>query len=215
MVLFGVRSPIVVDYEIAAQRAGVRIAYGVSAGGHPRCLSDIQVVALSDITDAAGGNALPCAFSPLRRRDLADLARGLGFSLAEALVDPTAILPPQMKIGAASFVNAGVVFGGGCRLGTGVLVNRSASIGHHCVLDDWVSIGPGAILSGNVRIGAHSMIGAGAVIQSDLRIGANVRVAAGTVVRKHVGDGCLVSGNPGRAVRMRAVPSTLDRAGTE
>ena len=59
------------------------------------------------------------------------------------------------------------------------------------------------------------MIGAGAVLQSDIRIGADVLVAAGTVVRKPVPDNHIVSGNPGRAVPRRAVPSTLGRAGDE
>lgn len=215
MILFGLRSPLVVDYEIAAQRAGIPLAFGVSVDGHPRTLSDLQIIDLADLTDQPRGPAIACAFAPDRRETLAKMALDLGFSLAEALIDPTAILPPQTRIAHGSFINAGVVVGGGCRFGTGVLLNRSASIGHHSVLDDWVSIGPGAILSGNVRIGANSMIGAGAVIQSDIRIGANVRVAAGTVVRKHVEDNCIVSGNPGRALRMRAVPSTLGREGAE
>lgn len=215
MILFGVRSPLVVDYEIAAQRAGVTLDYGVSVEGHPRCLTAIDIIDLAALTDQPRGPALPCAFAPDRREALAQMALALGFSLAEALIDPTAILPPQARIGRGSFINAGVVIGGGCLFGSGVLINRSASIGHHSVLDNWVSIGPGAILSGNVRIGANSMIGAGVVVQSDIRIGANVRVAAGTVVRKHVEDNCIVSGNPGRAVRMRAVPSTLGREGAE
>lgn len=215
MILFGLRSPLVVDYEIAATRSGTDIAYGVSVAGHPRVLSSIEIVELAALGDRPRGSAMPCAFAPDKREELAQLALEAGFSLADALIDPTAILPPKLRIGPGSFVNAGAVIGGGCMFGQGVLINRSASIGHHTVLGDWVSIGPGAILSGNVRIGANSMIGAGAVIQSDVRIGANVRVAAGTVVRKHVEDNALVSGNPGKAVRMRAVPSSLNREGAE
>jgi serine acetyltransferase len=215
LILFGVRSPIVVDYEIAAQRSGVRFAYGVSVSGHPRTLSDLEIVVPANLGGRVRGAAIPCAFSPFTRKTLAEMALELGFSLADALIDATAILPPRLRIGRASFINAGVAVGGGSMFGIGVLINRTASIGHHSVLDDWVSIGPGAILSGNVRIGANSMIGAGAVIQSDIRIGANVRIAAGTVVRKHVDDNCIVSGNPGRSVRMRAVPSTLQREGEE
>jgi acetyltransferase-like isoleucine patch superfamily enzyme len=210
MIFFGVRSPLIVDYEITAVRLGLKIGYAVSVNGHPRLLSDIEVVALDDLGDRVRGPAMPCAFSPIRREALATLATKMGFDLADALVDPTAIVPPKLRIGPASFINAGVVMGGGCRFGAGVLINRSASIGHHTVLDDWVSIGPGAILSGNVRIGAHSMIGAGAILQSNIRLGANVRVAAGSVVRKDVEDNSIVSGNPGKAMRMRAVPSTLD-----
>lgn len=215
VIVFGLRSPLVVDYEIAAERSGIALDYGVSVSGSPRVLSDIDVVDFSDLGSRLRGAVIPCAFAPGRRQELAEMALAAGFILAEALVDPTAIRPPKLRIGRACFINAGAVIGGGCLFGTGVLINRSASIGHHSVLGDWVSIGPGAILSGNVRVGANSMVGAGAVIQSDVRIGANVRIAAGSVVRKHVGDNALVSGNPGKAVRMLSVPSTLNRDGDE
>lgn len=215
MIVFGLRSPLVVDYEIAAERNKIRLDYGVSVSGHPRVLSDIEVVDLADLGTRPRGEVIPCAFAPGRRQELGEIALTLGFGFAESLLDPTAILPAKLRIGRAGFVNAGAVIGGGCMFGTGVLINRSASIGHHSVLDDWVSIGPGVVLSGNVRIGANSMVGAGAVIQSDIRIGANVRIAAGSVVRKHVGDNALVSGNPAKAMRMLSVRSTLNRDGDE
>lgn len=210
MILFGLRSPIVVDYEIAAERSGKAILYGVSVSGHPRVLSDMEIVEISNIDGAMQGPAMPCAFSPKRRKELARMARDAGYSLADALIDPTAVLPPRLRIGAGTFVNAGVVVGGGCVFGEGVLINRSATIGHHTVLDDYVSIGPGAILSGNVRIGRNSMIGAGAIIQSDVRIGANVLISAGSVVRKNVEDGALVAGNPGKVMPFRGQRSSLD-----
>ena len=47
LILFGLRSPLVVDYEIAAARSGTDIAYGVSVAGHPRVLTDIEIVDVS------------------------------------------------------------------------------------------------------------------------------------------------------------------------
>ena len=215
MIVFGVRAPLVVDYEIAAQRHGRPVMLGISLGGHPRMMFTSRIVDLSDVTDADLGPVLPCAFAPERRAVLAQIAVARGFTLADSLIDPAAVLPPGFRMDAAGFINAGAVIGGGCLFGEGVLVNRSASIGHHVVLCDWVSIGPGAVLSGNIRIGARSMIGAGAVLQSDIRIGSDVLVAAGSVVRKSVPDNHLVSGNPARCVLRRAVPSTLGREGDE
>lgn len=215
LILFGTRSPIVVDYEISAERSGRAIAYGVSVSGHPRVLTEIEIVDLKDLDGWARGPALPVAFSPKRREALALLASEAGFSLADALVDPTAIVPPRLRIGSGSFINAGVVIGGGCAFGEGVLINRSASLGHHTVLGDYVSIGPGAVLSGNVRVGRNSMIGAGAVIQSDIRIGDNVLISAGSVVRKHIEDGVLVAGNPAKVMPFRRSRSSLDLAGSE
>lgn len=215
MILFGIRSPIVVDYEITAERLSRTVIYCVSVSGHPRVLSDVPVVEFKNLDGCKRGPALPCAFSPKRREELAEMALDAGFSLADALIDPTAVTPPRLRIRAGSFINAGVVIGGGCSFGEGVLINRSASVGHHTVLEDYVSIGPGAIISGNVRIGHNSMIGAGAVIQSGVRIGANVLVSAGSVVRKHVDDGALIAGNPAKAMPFRSGQSSLDLTGGE
>ncbi|MBW0157652.1 hypothetical protein [Sedimentimonas flavescens] len=59
MILFGLRSPLVVDYEIAATRSGTDIAYGVSVAGHPRVLSDIEIVELAALGDRPRGAAMP------------------------------------------------------------------------------------------------------------------------------------------------------------
>lgn len=215
LVIFGVRAPLVVDYEMVALRSERPIRFGVSVEGAPRVMHGTKIIDLSHLEGVERGPAVPCAFGPLRRRELAELAQTQGFSLADSLIDPSAILSQHLRIGLGGFINAGVVLGAGCVFGDGVLLNRSASIGHHCVLGDWVSVGPGAILSGNVRVGQHSMIGAGAVLQSDIRVGANVRIAAGSVVRKSVPDGAIVSGNPGKILPGRPVPSTLNQKGAE
>ncbi len=112
MILFGLRSPMVVDYEISAERLGRAVTYGMPASGHPRVLSDIKIVEFSDLGNWVRGPALPYTFSPKKREELAQLAQEMGFDLAEALIDPTAILSPRPRIGAGSFINAGVVVGG-------------------------------------------------------------------------------------------------------
>jgi hypothetical protein len=215
MIVFGARAPLVVDYEISAQRLGSPVTLGISLDEHPRMMFTSRIIDLVDVTDKDLGPMLPCAFAPERRACLAQMAVMRGFTMADSLIDPSTILPPGFRMGAAGFINAGVVIGGGCFFGEGVLVNRSASIGHHVVLGDWVSIGPGAVLSGNIRIGERSMIGAGAVLQSDIRIGSDVLVAAGSVVRKSVPCNHLVSGNPARSVPRRPVLSILGREGNE
>lgn len=215
MILYGVRSPLVVDYENTAARSGIQIRYGVSAGGHPRLMGEAEVLERGALGDAPRFPAMPCAFSPKRREELAEAALADGFALHPALVDPSAVLPPRIRIGDASFVNALVAVGGGSVFGTGVLVNRSASIGHHCVLEDYVSIGPGAILSGNVRVGRGAVIGAGAIIQSHVRIGAGALISAGSLVRKPVPDGALIAGNPAKQMPFRPGRSSLDGYGDE
>lgn len=205
----------VVEYEISAERHALPFAFGISVEGHPRVLGDMQIIDIANIADAPKLPVLPCAFAPKRRAELAQLAMDSGFDLADPLIDPTAILPPRIRIGSGSFVNAGAVVGGGSFFGECVLINRSASIGHHTILSDYVSVGPGAVLSGNVRVGRGSMIGAGAVIQNNVQIGEDVQIAAGSVVRKNVEDGAVVVGNPGKVMPRRVRRSSMDTAGEE
>lgn len=197
IVLVGVRSPLVVDYEETCLRAGRRIVAGLSISGSPRLFQQKLAVVLSDFDPSRqGAPFIACAFAPARRRELAEIANGLGLQAASALVDPTAIIASTSRIGEGSYVNAGAIIGGLCLLGEGVLVNRAASLGHHVVVGDYASIGPGATLAGNIRIGENTVIGAGAVIQPNVNVGAGAIVAAGAVVRKSVPDGALMAGNP-------------------
>lgn len=197
MILFGVRSPLVVEFEETCHRLGLLITAGVSVNGAPRMVDRSIIVALADF-DPLGttDHFVACAFTPARRAALIAMAQSLGLVLAPALIDPTAVLARTVRIGAGSFVNAGAVIGAVSILGEGVLVNRAVSLGHHTVLGDHVSIGPGATLAGNIHVGEGAMIGVGAIVLPDIRIGAGSLVAAGSLVRRHVPDGAFVAGNP-------------------
>jgi len=199
VVLFGVRSPLVTEFEESCDRAGISVIAGVSVSGAPRMAGAAPVVALDEVGNRLGGEGyLACAFSPRRRRALADQAEASGLRPAPALIDPTVILAKTSRIDEGSFINAACVIGSVAFVGMNVLMNRSASLGHHSVLEDDVSIGPGAIMAGNVRVGRGSMIGAGATILPDIRIGCDCVVAAGSVVNRNVPDGTFVAGNPAK-----------------
>lgn len=204
MILFGVRSPLVVDFEESLARLGQTVSAAVSLDGTPRLLDRSKLVELADFDAPQGGKFIAPAFAPIRRGALIAQAEALGLIKAEPLIDPTAVLPRAVRIGAGSFINAGVVIGALSMFGEGVLINRAASLGHHTVLGDLVSVGPGATLAGNIHVGSGSVIGAGAVILPNVRIGEGAIVSAGAVVRKHVPDGVLVIGNP--AVERRFNP---------
>jgi sugar O-acyltransferase (sialic acid O-acetyltransferase NeuD family) len=209
MILFGVRSPLVVEFEETLARRGERVTAAVSVNGSPRLLDRSMLVELAEFIPTAGETFLCCAFSPARRRELVRQAQSLGLKKASALLDPTAIVPRTLRVGLCGFINAGVVIGAVCMLGEGVLVNRRASLGHHCVLGDYVSVGPGATLAGNVHVGDAAVIGAGATVLPDVRIGAGAIVAAGAVVRTHVPEGSLVAGNPAVVKRATAGRTSL------
>lgn len=210
MIFFGVRSPLVVDYEETCCRLGLDISAAVSVNGAPRLIDRSRVVDLEDFEPSTVKDGfIACAFTPSRRSELVAKARELGLVLAPALIDPTAVVARSVRVGAGSFVNAGVVIGAASILGEGVLVNRAVSLGHHIVLGDYVSVGPGATLAGNVHVGGGAMIGAGATVLPNLRIGANSIVAAGSLVRHHVREGTLVAGNPTKVLPFNAANSSL------
>ncbi|WP_282608487.1 acetyltransferase [Pelagibius sp. Alg239-R121] len=197
MILFGVRSPLAVEYEEACRCAGITISACVSVNGAPRVFSMDKVVELTEFdNDPVDDSFVACAFYPPRREELTGLGLARGLELAEALSHPTAVTASSVRVGEGSFINAGVIIGAASMLGRGVLVNRAASLGHHTVLSDFVSVGPGATLAGNIHVGPGATIGAGAVILPDIRIGAAAVISAGSVVRRHVPEKTMVAGNP-------------------
>lgn len=195
--LFGVRSPLAVEYEETCHRAGIGIPFAVSITDAPRLFATTLIIGLSDLEPHhLNTPCLACAFSPVRRRALIETAVSVGFTIADALVDPTATLASSARTGAGSYINAGCVIGALSIIGNYVLFNRSSSMGHHTMLADYVSVGPGVTLAGNVRIGESSIIGAGSTILPDLRIGAGAIISAGSVVRRDVPDRTFVAGVP-------------------
>jgi sugar O-acyltransferase (sialic acid O-acetyltransferase NeuD family) len=210
MILFGIRSPLVVEYEETCHRLGLSITAAVSVNGVPRMMDRSVIVDLAHFNPLeTADHFIACAFTPARRAALIAMAQQLGLILSPALIDPTAVLARAVRIGAGSFVNAGAVIGAVSIIGEGVLINRSVSLGHHTVLGDHVSIGPGATLAGNIHVGAGAMIGVGAIVLPDIRIGAGALIAAGSLVRRHVPEGAFVAGNPAQERPFDAAKSSL------
>lgn len=217
IVLFGVRSPLLPDYEETCGRLGLRVAAAVRADAlRPRILERALVIDLPDLDEKHRGMPfVACAFSPRRRSELSAMARDVGLTLAEPLVDPTTITASSTRIGNGSFLGAGVVIGAAGMLGDEVFVNRSTNLGHHVFVGDFASIGPGCTLAGNVRLGTRAFIGAGSVILPGVRVGDGAVVAAGSVVRDDVPDGVLVAGVPAKVKRQQLSPNVYGAEGEE
>lgn len=197
IILFGARSPLVVEYEETCLRLGIEIAGSISLNGAPRVLDATKIIEYEEFTRRDMTDPfVACAFAPKRRGELAEMARSAGLVPCEALVDPTAIVARSVRIGAGSYVNSGGIIGAASLVGENVLVNRAASLGHHTIVGDFVSVGPGATLASNIFVGDGAIIGAGAVVLPNVRIGAGAIISAGSVVRKDVGDEEFVVGNP-------------------
>lgn len=202
VVLFGVGSPIIVEYTETCRRLGYPIAAAVKNRTGPAYYDgEGAVVDVRDFTSAL--RALPCfcpMFTPLNRFIANKEAAALGCTFSDALIDPTAIVASSVTVGAGSFVNAGSIFGAHASLAEHVVVNRGAAIGHHVDIAAFASIGPGVVVGGQATIGRGAMIGAGAVVLPQVRIGAHAVVGAGSVVVSDVPARSKVFGNPAHVV---------------
>jgi len=219
--LFGVRSPLVVEYEESLTRLGMSPVASVSVNDTARVLDHSRVQEFDKLSQAdreelaRRAGFITCAFASLRRQQLCELAIDAGFQAADALCDPTATLAQSLRVRAGTFINAAAVVGGATFIGAHTLINRAVSIGHHCMIGDFVSIGPGATLASNIRIGEGTTIGVGAVIVPNISIGRNAVIGAGSLVRADVPDDCFVAGNPAKVRPLDREKSALNTAGEE
>lgn len=214
IVVYGVGSPLIADYEESARRANVTIVAAVrNMPGSVYFSDDKRVVDAESLSDEM--KTLPAAFpffTPANRRAAVVEAERRGFTTHASLIDPTSILPAAFQFGPGLYINAGCTLGGASRLGRFVIINRGATIGHHADIGDYCSIGPGVVIAGNVTIGSGSLIGAGAVLAPKCVIGRNAVVGAGAVVTREVPDDAVVIGNPARLAGRR--PSDRGAAST-
>jgi sugar O-acyltransferase (sialic acid O-acetyltransferase NeuD family) len=200
LVLFGAGSPIIVDYIETCLRLGWSVAAVVRNDAGPVHFEDGPRIldSTADLQALAAFGCICPLFTPANRASAVADALKAGLRFGPPLVDPTAVVASNTRLGDGSFVNAGCVLGAAGVVGRHVVINRASSIGHHAVIGDFVSIGPGVTLCGQVEIGPGAMIGAGAVVLPQVRIGAFACVAAGAVVSRDVPEGAKIAGNPAR-----------------
>lgn len=203
VILFGVGSPILVDYEETLHRLGGSIAAGIKNREGATYLPDgVAILAASELDDRI--RSIPFLvplFTPAHRITAVGEAQALGLAPAAPLIDPTSILPRRVEFGVGAYVNAGCCLGSSSRFGTFVIINRGVTIGHDADFGDFVSTGPGAVVAGNVTVGRGAMLGAGCTVSPSVTIGENATVGAGAVVIRDVPAHCVVLGNPARVVR--------------
>lgn len=203
IVVYGVGSSLLVDVEESLARAGVAIRAGIRNQPGPNFLSpEVPIVSVDGLTP----ELLVCPvvipfFNPADRQSAQLEAFRRGFATPFSLIDPTAIVPRRLILGAGAYVNAGCTLGAQSQIGRYVFINRGATIGHHAKFGDFVSIGPGAVLAGNIGLGDGVVIGAGAVVLPEVQIGRNAVVGAGAVVTSDVPDRCLAVGNPAKIIK--------------
>ena len=108
------------------------------------------------------------------------------------VVDVSAVVAPDVKIGAGSFVGIGSVISVGTTIGEGVIVNHQACVGHDVTVGDFAQLCPGVCVSGGCEIGEGGLLGTLAGTVPLKHVGAWAIVGAGTVPLRDVAPGATV-----------------------
>ena len=122
----------------------------------------------------------------------------------QAVVHPTAHVPPSVRIGEGTVVGPGVVFGAGASVDRGAQVSRGVLVGHHTRIEELATLNPGVNVAGNSVVGRGAFLGLGCLVSDHVHVGAGAVVAAGAVVVGDVPPGLRVQGVPARAVETEA-----------
>ena len=113
-------------------------------------------------------------------------------------IHPTAVLAPDVVVGAGSVLCAGTVVNPGAHIGENAILNTCASIDHHCDMGAHSHVAPGVHLAGRVCVGEGAFVGIGACAVPGVSIGAWSTVGAGAAVTQDVPERVTVAGVPAR-----------------
>jgi len=114
---------------------------------------------------------------------------------ATAVVERSAIVGPNVFIGALSYVNIG------SRIGENVFINNGCIIEHDNTIGAHSHVAPGVITGGGVRIGELNFIALGARINDHLALGDCVIIGSGAVVIDDIPPDSTAVGIPAKVIK--------------
>jgi sugar O-acyltransferase (sialic acid O-acetyltransferase NeuD family) len=202
VVLYGVGSPIVADFESLLLSLKVTKIYGVA--NHPSASwagNRVRVFAADELPQVLRKYPTFLPFTgPSVRRGVHLEALKSGFSSFPPLVHPDASVPKTASCRDGVFIGAGAIIGAGSIFREHAFINRGATLGHHNRVEEYATIGPGVVSGGGVVFQAGCSVGLGARILPGVVVGPNSVVGAGAVVTRDVPDGVTVVGVPAQVV---------------
>jgi sugar O-acyltransferase (sialic acid O-acetyltransferase NeuD family) len=171
-----------------------------------RCVDGVEVLggtaALEAIEAATDLGVVLAIADPTQKQTFADMLAARGHQFV-SIIHPTAILAPDVTIGAGSIINAGVIIERGSRIGAHVIIHAGCVIEHDNVVEDFANVAPGVVTAGRVTIGKGATVYTGARIIPDVVIGSHAIVGAGAVVIGPIAPRTTVVGVPARDISKR------------
>lgn len=127
------------------------------------------------------------------RERLYQQLKNVGYTLPN-IVDNTAIVSDNVKLGEGIFVGKKVVVNAGAEIGNMCILNTGTIIEHDCKVGDFSHIAVGAMMCGRAKVGEGTLIGANATIIQERKVGSHCIIGAGTVVCKDVQENMIQYG---------------------
>ena len=116
------------------------------------------------------------------------------------VVDKSAIISPQAKIGTGCFFGKFSVVNAGATVHNDCIINTRALVEHGCEVFSHVNISTNAVINGDVKVGEGTFVGSCSVTIGQLQIGEWSTIGAGAVVTKNIDSGVTAAGVPARVI---------------
>ncbi len=117
-----------------------------------------------------------------------------------AVSHPTAILAPDVKVGAGTVIMAGAIINPATTVGENCIVNTGSTIDHDCQIGSHTHIAPGCNLAGTVKTGVGVFLGIGCKAIPGVQVGDWSLAGAGAVLINDVPAETTVVGVPARSL---------------
>lgn len=145
-------------------------------------------------------NGIGSVASTFRRASIFAAFREKGYGFA-TVIHPSAVVAPDVALGAGVQVMAGAIIQTGARVSMNSIINTRASVDHDCVIGANVHLAPGVTLCGEVLVADNVHVGTGAVIIQGISVGRGSIVGAGSVVLRNVPEDVTIYGVPAREAK--------------
>lgn len=126
-------------------------------------------------------------------------AKAKGYELIQ-FVSPSAMVAPDVEMGANCVVHEGAILQSFCRIGEDTQILSGANVSHHCEIGNHCFLAGSVALGGGCSVGDHCFIGMNATISDGVKIVSDVIIGAGSVVLQDISEPGTYVGSPARRI---------------
>ncbi len=116
----------------------------------------------------------------------------------DPLIDPSAILKSNIKIGKNVIILENSIIGPEVCLENNVFIGSKVIVNHDCIIKKFTTIGHGSNLAGNVKINEYCILGISSVLKQNITLGSQVIIGCGSNVIKNCKKNSVYFGNPAK-----------------